>query len=453
MFIVYPDRNLEMERPLSTDPVQHLHTNDRFKQWRNWSGFWFIGLCNNFAYVVMLSAAQDILTKQQSENTTTFNTPGDTLAMESKDVNTGNRSRYDCNSFSTAAVLLADILPTLIIKMTAPLVIHKMPYGFRILFCVIMAATSFLVVSFSSTIWMSIIGVIFASTSSGFGELSFLSLTVFYSRDVLGAWGSGTGGAGVFGALLYAGLTQVGLSPQVALLIMLIIPFTMLISYFFLLVPPPSFLQWKHNGSDHTIETSEERRRLMVESEEEQETCSQEDRRPGLGLLTLTEKLHIFKGLMPFVCALGLVYYAEYFINQGLMELLYFRTFFLTHGEQYRWYQTMYQVGVFLSRSSLCCIKIRKLWSLALLQVLNAVLLLLEVSYQFLPNAWLVFSIIFYEGLLGGTAYVNTFYFISKETEDSQREFAMAAASVGDSVGIALAAVTAFPVHRYFCSL
>ncbi|XP_077391806.1 battenin isoform X2 [Festucalex cinctus] len=412
-----------MERPLSTDPIQHLDTNDRLKQWRNWSGFWLIGLCNNFAYVVMLSAAQDILTKQESENATIFNKPGDTY----KDVNTANSNHYDCNSVSTAAVLLADILPTLIIKLSAPLVIHKVPYGFRILFCVIMAATSFLVVSFSSTVWMSIIGVIFASTSAGFGELSFLSLTVFYSRDVLGAWGSGTGGAGVFGALLYSGLTQVGLSPQVTLLIMLTIPFTMLISYFFLLVPPPSFLQWKHSQSDNTIETSEERQQLMAESEE-QEMCSQEDRRPGL--LTLTEKLLIFK-----------------------MELLYFRTFFLTHAEQYRWYQTIYQVGVFLSRSSLCCMKIRKLWGLALLQVLNAVLLLLEVSYQFLPSVWLVFTIIFYEGLLGGTAYVNTFYFISKETEDRQREFAMAAASVGDSLGIALAAVTAFPVHRYFCSL
>ncbi|XP_049601719.1 battenin isoform X2 [Syngnathus scovelli] len=440
-----------MDRSLNADVIQPHHLNDRIKQWRNWSGFWLIGLCNNFAYVVMLSAAQDILTEQESKNTTVLNTSSSVLATEFKDVRTGNSSRYDCNSLSTAAVLLADILPTLVIKLSAPLVIHKVPYGFRVLFCVVMATASFVIVSLSSTVWMSIIGVIFASTSAGLGELSFLALTVFYSRDVLGAWGSGTGGAGVLGALLYSGLTQVGLSPQVTLLIMLTIPFTMLISYFFLLVPPPSFPQWKHGESDNSIETSEERERLMVECQEEQETSSQEDRRSGL--LTLTEKFHIIKVLIPFVSALGLVYYAEYFINQGLMELLYFRNFFLTHAEQYRWYQTLYQVGVFISRSSLCCMKIRKLWILALLQVLNAVLVLLEVYYQFLPNAWLVFVIIFYEGLLGGTAYVNTFYFISKETEDRQREFAMAAASVGDSLGIALAAVTAFPVHKYFCSL
>lgn len=48
-------------------------------------------------------------------------------------------------------------------------------------------------------------------------------------------------------------------------------------------------------------------------------------------------------------------------------------------------------------------------------QVVNAVVLLFAVRYQFLPSIWLVFVIILYEGLLGGAAYVNTFYFISKE--------------------------------------
>lgn len=39
------------------------------------------------------------------------------------------------------------------------------------------------------------------------------------------------------------------------------------------------------------------------------------------------------------------------------------------------------------------------------------------------------------------------------QAEDRHREFSMATASVADSVGIALAALAAFPVHRYFCSL
>uniref|UniRef100_A0A7N6BSU4 Battenin n=1 Tax=Anabas testudineus TaxID=64144 RepID=A0A7N6BSU4_ANATE len=405
---------------VNAEPGQRSHLNGGFTQWRSWSGFWLLGLCNNFAYVVMLSAAHDILKKQQSENSTSTLA---TLTVDFQGGNSSNSSRYDCNPVSTAAVLLADILPTLVIKLCAPFVIHKMPYGIRVLFCVIMAATSFLLVSFSSAVWMSILGVIFASISSGLGELSFLALTVFFSRDVLGGWGSGTGGAGVAGAFLYSGLTQVGLSPQVTLLIMLVVPFVMLISLLL------------NNCTGHVVFP------LIVTVDR------------STGCLTFTEKLCIIKGLLKFVFPLGLVYFAEYFINQGLMELLYFPNFFLSHAEQYRWYQTLYQIGVLVSRSSLCCVKIRKLWVLSLLQVLNAVLLLFAVRYQFLPSAWLVFVIILYEGLLGGAAYVNTFYFISMEMEDRHREFAMAAASVGDSLGIALAGLIAFPVHKYFCNL
>ncbi|XP_070778654.1 battenin [Enoplosus armatus] len=399
----------------------------------------------------MLSAAHDILRKQESGNATLSTSA--TLAVDVQGRNGSNSSRYDCNPVSTAAVLLADILPTLIIKLLAPFVIHKLPYGVRVLFCAIMAAMSFLLVSFSSAVWMSILGVIFASISSGLGELSFLSLTVFFSRDVLGGWGSGTGGAGVGGALLYSGLTQVGLSPKITLLIMLVIPFAMLISYFFLLVPPPSLPQWKSKETEYAAAGSEERRRLMDGSEEEEREKSTPAEIRTAGPLSFTEKLHVIKGLLRFVFPLGLVYFAEYFINQGLMELLFFPNFFLSHAEQYRWYQTLYQVGVLVSRSSLCCVKIRRVWALSLLQVVNAVLLLFAVQYQFLPSAWLVFAIVLYEGLLGGAAYVNTFYFISEESADRQREFAMAAASVGDSLGIALAGLTAFPIHRYFCSL
>ncbi|XP_072225825.1 battenin isoform X2 [Leuresthes tenuis] len=430
----------------SSSSTGSVRRPDGTGQWRNWIGFWLLGLCNNFAYVVMLSAAHDILKKQESKNSTA--SASVTLAV---DFQAGNNSSstYDCSPVTTGAVLLADILPTLVIKLAAPFVVHKVPYGARVLFCVIMAAASFLLVSFSSAVWMSVLGVIFASMSSGLGELSFLSLTVFFSRNVLEGWGSGTGGAGVAGSILYSGLIQAGLSPRTTLLIMLVVPFAMIVSYFGLLVPVSSVPQWRTIETENAAVNSDERQWLLDGTEQDKSTP--EDR--ATGPLTFTERLHVIRGLLRFVFPLGLVYFAEYFINQGLMELLFFHNFFLSHAEQYRWYQTLYQIGVLLSRSSLRCVKIRKIWTLSLLQVLNAVFLLFSVRYQFLPSAWLVFAIVLYEGLLGGAAYVNTFYFISKEAEDRHREFAMAAASVGDSLGIALAGLTAFPIHQYFCSL
>lgn len=441
-----------MEQPASVtlDPLQRLDGNGRCVQIRNWIGFWLLGLCNNFAYVVMLSAAHDILEKQETRNETASTSAS--LHVDFQVGNSSNSSIYDCNPVSTAAVLLADILPTLFIKVFAPFVIHKMPYGVRVLFCAIMAATSFFLVSFSSAVWMSILGVIFASISSGLGELSFLSLTVFFSRSVLEGWGSGTGAAGLIGAFLYSGLIQAGLSPRITLLIMLVVPIIMFISYFFLLVCPPSLPQWRTKETEYAALVSEDRQQLLDSSDDEEPESSTTEDQPT-GPLSFRERLSVIRGLWRFVLPLGVVYLTEYFINQGLMELLFFHNIFLTHAAQYRWYQTLYQLGVLLSRSSLRWLKIRKVWILSVLQMLNAVFLLLAVRYLFLPTVWLVFTFILYEGLLGGAAYVNTFHFISKETEDRHREFSMAAASVGDSLGITVAGLISLPVHTYFCSL
>ncbi|XP_026021777.1 battenin isoform X1 [Astatotilapia calliptera] len=442
-----------MEQPASvnSNPLQRLDGTGRCVQIRNWIGFWLLGLCNNFAYVVMLSAAHDILEKQESRNETASTSAS--LHVDFQVGNSSNSSIYDCNPVSTAAVLLADILPTLFIKLFAPFVIHKMPYGIRVLFCAIMAATSFLLVSFSSAVWMSILGVIFASISSGLGELSFLSLTVYFSRSVLEGWGSGTGAAGLIGALLYSVLIQAGLSPRVTLLIMLVVPFTMVVSYFLLLVCPPSLPQWRTKDTEYAALVSEDRQQLLDSSDEEEPESSTTAEDQPTGPLSFRERLFVIRGLWRFVLPLGVVYLTEYFINQGLMELLFFHNIFLTHAAQYRWYQTLYQLGVLLSRSSLHCVKIRKVWILSVLQTLNAVFLLFAVRYLFLPTVWLVFAFILYEGLLGGAAYVNTFHFISKETEDRHREFSMAAASIGDSLGITVAGLISLPVHTYFCSL
>ena len=52
---------------------------------------------------------------------------------------------------------------------------------------------------------------------------------------------------------------------------------------------------------------------------------------------------------------------------------------------------------------------------LVFLQFINLGILLTQVFYRYIPNIAIIFVIILFEGLLGGTAFVNTFYKISKE--------------------------------------
>lgn len=39
--------------------------NKKQKLWRNLVAFWILGLCNNYGYVVMLTAANDIIIEQE----------------------------------------------------------------------------------------------------------------------------------------------------------------------------------------------------------------------------------------------------------------------------------------------------------------------------------------------------------------------------------------------------
>ena len=48
-------------------------------------------------------------------------------------------------------------------------------------------------------------------------------------------------------------------------------------------------------------------------------------------------------------------------------------------------------------------------------QFVNLGVLLAESALHFLPNIWCMFAIVFFEGLMGGAAFVNTFFAISQE--------------------------------------
>ncbi|MEJ1273837.1 ceroid lipofuscinosis neuronal 3 juvenile (Batten Spielmeyer-Vogt disease) [Cricetulus griseus] len=428
-------RRLEhSQREEETDPEPQAPPLDsQSAQWKNAMGFWILGLCNNFSYVVMLSAAHDILKYKQASGNQSHVEPSPTPMTHN------SSSRFDCNSISTAAVLLADILPTLVIKLLAPFGLHLLPYSPRVLVTGVFSAGSFILVAFSHSVWLSLSGVVLASISSGLGEVTFLSLTAFYPSAMISWWSSGTGGAGLLGSVSYLGLIQAGLSPQHTLLSMLVVPVLLLASYFLLLTSPEP----QDPGGKDEAETAARQPLIGTETPESKPDSSWD--------LPFQERWTVFKGLLHYIIPLVLVYFAEYFINQGLFELLFFRNTSLSHSQQYRWYQMLYQTGVFVSRSSLYCCRIRFIWVLALLQCLNLAVLLADVFLSFLPSIYLIFAIVLYEGFLGGAAYVNTYHNVALETSDKHREFAMEAACISDTLGISMSGFLALPLHDFLC--
>lgn len=370
----------------------------------------------------MLSAAFDILNKEVRPHNVTV------------DPHPPNNTR--CNPTSTGAILLADILPALFIKLTAPFL--NINTSVQVAAVVLLSCSSFLMTSFTIAKWMSFLGVVCAALGSGLGEITFLAYSSHFDTDVISTWSSGTGGAGVLGAFSYAAMASV-LTPETTLLVMLCVPVLLAISFWGILVHPKT----------------DSRRPVAVAVPDEEPLllscsgCSEDEN----NTLTFVQKLKLMKPLFRFMIPLGFVYFAEYFINQGLLELIVFRNITLTHKEQYRWHQVMYQVGVLISRSSVNVVQIRKLWLLPILQFANVAFIFSEAYFLFLPSFWIVVVVVLYEGLLGGAAYVNTFYRISKDVAPQHREFSLRIASLADSTGIAVAGAVALPVHDAMCLL
>jgi battenin len=155
------------------------------------------GLINNVLYVIILSAALDLV---------------------GSDVPKG-------------VVLLCDVIPSFLTKLCAPYFIHKIPYNVRIWVFVTLSASGMLIIALtpalqdSRTIAIKMCGVMLASLSSGGGELSFLGLTHYYGHFALASWGSGTGGAGLIGAGAYALATNtLHITPRTSLLVFSFLP-------------------------------------------------------------------------------------------------------------------------------------------------------------------------------------------------------------------------------------
>lgn len=136
-------------------------------------------------------------------------------------------------------VLLADVIPSFLAKLCGPYFVHVVPYSVRVLLFGLLSTSGMILIALTpehkdgGTVTAKMVGVMLASLSSGFGELSFLGLTHFYGPFSLAAWGSGTGGAGLIGAGAYAiATTALKMTVKNALLSSSLLPIIMMVSFF-----------------------------------------------------------------------------------------------------------------------------------------------------------------------------------------------------------------------------
>ncbi len=75
----------------------------------------------------------------------------------------------------------------------------------------------------------------------------------------------------------------------------------------------------------------------------------------------------------------------------------------------------------------------------------------MQSLFDFIPSVWIVFAIVFWEGLLGGAVYVNTFAEISDRVAREEREFSLGAVTVSDSGGVCVAGFIGMALEVGLC--
>lgn len=469
--------------------------------------FFLFGTINNAIYVVILTAALELIPK---------GTP-------------------------TGLVAFFNIFPALIAKAIWPYVLKgTVRYTRRIWSCVLMSFVGLLIIALLPSLYTRLAGIALASFSSGLGELTFLQLSTRFSRTgagrAVGWFSSGTGAAGLVGASAWWIVRPLGV--REGLLSLSFLPVGMGFTYAVILTSVQAVDDAEEDAKGSYEPLQAEAFDVGDDSEEEEESETVRsgrpsrdeasasvplaisphassfgeivDQEPGKGnpskstALSLRDKIELIKPMLfVYIIPLVMVYFFEYTINQGVAPtLLYPLPTRSNHPllslvikqlkDYYPFYQLTYQTFVFLSRSSISIFRLpaipkRYLWVPAILQGLLLVILTTESVY-----AWFRASIasplsivlVCVEGLAGGSAYVSVFYQIGTDNKGSkaerdvqpqigeqhdqngqdeqdteasearraqEHEFRIGCVGVGDTMGIMAAALFSMPLELALC--
>ncbi|KAH7463906.1 hypothetical protein PRIC2_005982 [Phytophthora ramorum] len=386
------------------------------EQLRNLLAFWVLGFVNNIGYVIMIAGAQEIA------------------------------------AGGVGLVYLFDIFPALLVKLSGPYWFQLVSYRQRTIIGAVWMLLSFLVVAKGgNSLWLQLLGVAFSGLQSGMMEASFLAMSSFYSSPVrcLTCWSSGTGLAGV-GGYAWVGILHIwgGLSFQTTLELAIVFPVIYVLVFLFVLdgskLPPArtcNYMPIPESSQDVGFAVAV----MAVDAAEDQARKKEVEQGNGemhdASTMGFRAKMRFIMTLGPYIIPLATVYLAEYTMQTGVWSAIGFpvqseearASFYASAG-------LAYQAGVFISRSSGVLFQATRpvLYLMPALQVLLLGFFTLVAATHFWYD-WGLLVVCFVVGLLGGGVYVNAYTLLSKEIPQSHVELALAAVSVGDTVGVMFA--------------
>lgn len=305
---------------------------------------------------------------------------------------------------------------------------------------------------------LTLIPSIIMGTGGAFGEASILGYLRIYPKNYVAAWSSGTGFAGVGGALITLVFKLKNIKTKNLYLYMSPVCALYFITFFVidriyqntknernkerasntdLGLEKGKVLPIRLNESDHSLQGT-----LISEDENTDVTLNKE-----MSFLNFKTGFSIGKR---YILNLAIVYYLEYNILAGFADRVCLRKYikdepFYSHDIVYETLSLCYQIGVTLSRSSLVLVKrIPCVEVFTICQGINFVIWIVEVYTNFIYYGYILFFHMIIVGLMGGAAYVGCFYFILENNDipSTLKELCVNIGTIFNDIGILTASAT-----------
>ncbi|KAL3912596.1 MAG: hypothetical protein SGPRY_008282 [Prymnesium sp.] len=253
--------------------------------------------------------------------------------------------------------------------------------------------------------WLCAVAAFLLGFVQSIGEVLNLALYRSYTPSMLASWGAGTGVSGVAGPFLFLALhdaarLHVG---QIALVMSGFAPLYLLAC-----------------GSIISHRASSETSWVQMQQAGAEEDALSDGRRDESVNLSCSHLGVIWNSCKVVLVNMVAVYALEYMINSGFMQVV------TSCSPTSSWMGNsdnnnpllwaMYNVGVTLSRASVSCFRIRRVWILTLLQALNVLIWAVLASTQWVvywrsdTPLYLAAAHMVFVGFMGGACYSNCMY-------------------------------------------
>lgn len=418
---------------------------------------WVLGVINNFHYNLVISAANSLAGEYNMKHLVALISFSNVFfGIAARIVNAFFASRVSFNARMTFMVTLT-VTGLLFTAFSGPI------GGYN-------DTTCFFIV---------ILGVCCSGTAYSYGECVALTYMQRYPSFVVGSWGSGTGASGVITSVLYIILTNNGVSKEVIFLASAPLTIVYWLAFCVGLVAPHRLVDVTHQDGrvtehvllrgkeddiyaklseetgveigDYHIEMLTNLRGLSWHSiprypfpDRVKETLNIQDDPEVLHCSCCncclgscspknplrhwwhchgSDIVFVHKTMWWFYVNVAAVYVCEY--SAQFMAPFSFKcqetwegNFFVRNS--YPITQVCYQVGVFLSRTSLTLFHIPYVGVLSIIQLFNAILWFVQAKTLFIGSSsvestevgvsFILFALMLFVGLVGGASYVNCFF-------------------------------------------